>query len=98
MPAVKWSVIDPLSERVNDRFSQLLPAVNFARIVPDGLLVFFPSYHLLTSSLEFWQTPSDGAPTTIWERITRYKQPVVEPRESALFNQVNYRDPTSSEF
>jgi regulator of telomere elongation helicase 1 len=54
--------------------------------------VFFPSYHLLTSSMEFWQTPSDGAPTTIWERITRYKQPVVEPRESALFNQVNYRE------
>ncbi|GAQ79984.1 Helicase [Klebsormidium nitens] len=63
--------------------------VNFARIVPNGLLVFFPSYHLLTSCLEFWQTPAPGAATTIWERITRHKQPVVEPREAALFNQAN---------
>jgi len=31
-------------------------AVNFARIVPDGLLVFFPSYYLLNSCIEAWQT------------------------------------------
>jgi hypothetical protein len=31
-------------------------AVNFARIVPDGLLVFFPSYHLLNTCIEAWQS------------------------------------------
>eukprot|EP00897_Mesotaenium_endlicherianum_P001292 jgi/Mesen1/1190/ME001272S00367 len=32
--------------------------VNFARIVPDGLLVFFPSYHLLEACIEAWQALS----------------------------------------
>ncbi|KAG6543819.1 hypothetical protein Mapa_014659 [Marchantia paleacea] len=66
--------------------------VNFARIVPDGLLVFFPSYHLLNSCIEAWQSLPPGASvssSTIWERISKFKQPVVEPRESALFNQAN---------
>lgn len=44
--------------------------VNFARIVPDGLLVFFPSYGLLDSCVEGWKLPSSGG-TTIWERICR---------------------------
>ncbi|KAG0608502.1 hypothetical protein M758_8G111000 [Ceratodon purpureus] len=66
--------------------------VNFARIVPDGLLVFFPSYYLLNSCIEAWQTVTPGpaaTTTTVWERICRNKQPVVEPKESALFNQAN---------
>lgn len=29
--------------------------VNFARVVPHGLLVFFPSYPVLERSLEFWR-------------------------------------------
>lgn len=36
------------------------------------------------------QTPGSAATAaTVWERICRNKQPVVEPRESALFNQAN---------
>lgn len=30
--------------------------VNFARIVPDGLLVFFPSYYLLDQCISSWKT------------------------------------------
>lgn len=30
-------------------------AVNFARIVPHGILVFFPSYPVMHSCLEFWR-------------------------------------------
>ncbi|CAM6128768.1 unnamed protein product [Calypogeia fissa] len=66
--------------------------VNFARIVPDGLLVFFPSYHLLNSCIDAWQSLPPGSTvnsSSIWERICKFKQPVVEPRESALFNQAN---------
>lgn len=29
--------------------------VNFARIVPNGLLVFFPSYPVMNKCLEHWQ-------------------------------------------
>ncbi|KAL5975143.1 Regulator of telomere elongation helicase 1 [Asimina triloba] len=70
--------------------------VNFARIVPDGLLVFFPSYYLLDQCIECWknlqridhalQNPASSAnSSTIWERICKHKQPVVEPKQSALF-------------
>ncbi|MCO5548021.1 hypothetical protein L7F22_001477 [Adiantum nelumboides] len=46
--------------------------VNFARIVPDGLL-------------------NAAAPqsSTVWERICKHKQPVIEPKDSALFNHAN---------
>eukprot|EP00877_Chromochloris_zofingiensis_P002619 jgi/Chrzof1/12358/Cz06g31220.t1 len=61
--------------------------VNFARVVPDGLLVFFPAYAVLTNCIEHWKQPSaaGNAGLTIWERICRLKQPVIEPRESAHF-------------
>ncbi|KAL6076448.1 Regulator of telomere elongation helicase 1, variant 2 [Balamuthia mandrillaris] len=61
---------------------------NFSRIVPNGLLVFFPSYSVLSSCVEYWKgaraTSTDS--NSIWSRITKYKQPVMEPRESFQFN------------
>jgi Rad3-related DNA helicase len=32
--------------------------VNFARVVPDGLLVFFPAYSLLQACIDHWKTNS----------------------------------------
>lgn len=29
--------------------------VNYSRVVPDGLLVFFPSYSVMTQCIEHWQ-------------------------------------------
>ena len=34
--------------------------VNFARMVPDGLLVFFPSYGVLKNCTDFWKNTSVG--------------------------------------
>ncbi|XP_038718615.1 regulator of telomere elongation helicase 1 homolog isoform X1 [Tripterygium wilfordii] len=59
--------------------------VNFARIVPDGLLVFFPSYYLLDQAIGCWKKLGNENSTTIWERICKHKQPVIEPRQSSLF-------------
>ena len=62
--------------------------VNFARLVPDGLLVFFPSYVVLRSCVDAWKGTTGGGGAggaTIWERICRFKHPVEEPRDSALF-------------
>lgn len=63
--------------------------VNFARIVPDGLLVFFPSYYLLNLCIDYWKNVSVTSTnsSTIWERICKHKLPVVEPRQSSLFPQ-----------
>ncbi|WVZ69869.1 hypothetical protein U9M48_018591 [Paspalum notatum var. saurae] len=62
--------------------------VNFARIVPDGLLVFFPSYSMMDKCVEFWKNrnhSSSAAENTIWQRICKHKQPVIEPRQSSNF-------------
>ncbi|KAJ1284133.1 hypothetical protein BS78_03G181200 [Paspalum vaginatum] len=62
--------------------------VNFARIVPDGLLVFFPSYSMMDKCVEFWKNRShsnSAVENTIWQRICKHKQPVIEPRQSSNF-------------
>ncbi|XP_023933588.1 regulator of telomere elongation helicase 1 [Lingula anatina] len=55
--------------------------VNFARIVPNGLLLFFPSYPVMNKCLEYWQA------NRIWDRIVQYKQIFVEPRGKIEFHQ-----------
>jgi len=37
---------------------------NFARVVPDGLLVFFPAYSLLTASLDHWKASTGTGGTS----------------------------------
>jgi regulator of telomere elongation helicase 1 len=37
--------------------------VNFARVVPDGMLVIFPSYHVMNICIDRWQAA--GSPS-IW--------------------------------
>lgn len=56
---------------------------NFARIIPGGLLVFFPSYVVLQSCVEAWKA-SAGAGGSVWDRICGHKQPVIEPRVRSL--------------
>ncbi|XP_061390735.1 regulator of telomere elongation helicase 1 homolog [Musca vetustissima] len=48
--------------------------VNVARLVPDGLLVFFPSYPLLNQCVNSWQASG------VWSDISRHKPIFVEPR------------------
>ncbi|CAI5461936.1 unnamed protein product [Closterium sp. Yama58-4] len=65
--------------------------VNICRIVPGGVLVFFPSYSCMDSSIQAWQLPPagrhDSAALSVWQRIGMQKQPVVEPRDSALLGE-----------
>ncbi|XP_041359589.1 regulator of telomere elongation helicase 1-like [Gigantopelta aegis] len=56
--------------------------VNFARVVPNGLLVFFPSYPVMDKCVEFWKDKN------IWNRITQYKAILVEPKGKVAFNNV----------
>ncbi|KHN32605.1 regulator of telomere elongation helicase 1 homolog [Glycine soja] len=58
--------------------------VNLARIVPDGLLVFFPSYYLLDQIIACWKSSNENS-TSIWDRICKHKKPVIEPRDSSSF-------------
>ncbi|XP_054433526.1 regulator of telomere elongation helicase 1 [Pteronotus mesoamericanus] len=56
--------------------------VNLARVVPHGLLVFFPSYPVLERSLEFWRA-RDFA-----RKLEALKPLFVEPRSKGSFAEV----------
>ncbi|EGZ25466.1 hypothetical protein PHYSODRAFT_485995 [Phytophthora sojae] len=63
--------------------------VNFTRLVPHGLLVFFPSYSILEESIDKWKRPAAGeSALSIWDRIVQQKQTFVEPRGRADFKAV----------
>jgi regulator of telomere elongation helicase 1 len=55
---------------------------NIIRVIPDGLLVFFPSYSIMNTALTFWQNDRGGA---IWTSLRACKELIVEPRAAAQF-------------
>ncbi|XP_078144359.1 regulator of telomere elongation helicase 1 isoform X1 [Centroberyx gerrardi] len=56
--------------------------VNLSRVVPDGLLVFFPSYPLMDKTLEFWRANGHA------DRIENMKPMFVEPKGKGTFTEV----------
>lgn len=56
--------------------------VNFSRVVPHGLLVFFPSFPLMEKTLEFWRANGHT------DRIENMKPMFVEPKGKGTFNEV----------
>ncbi|KAA8490889.1 Regulator of telomere elongation helicase 1 [Porphyridium purpureum] len=68
--------------------------VNFASSVPDGILVFFPSYAVMNNNIEYWKTfCGNGRPQsagqrdldTIWQQLDKKKPLVVEPKNPEEF-------------
>eukprot|EP00803_Ostreobium_quekettii_P006236 evm.model.scf_209.9 EVM.evm.TU.scf_209.9 scf_209:54383-63697(-) len=72
------------SPQVKDDLGNAL--VNFGRIVPGGVLVFFSSYWMMESFIDRWKSSRKGG-NSVWEGILRHKHIVVEPKESAQFQQ-----------
>jgi regulator of telomere elongation helicase 1 len=58
--------------------------VNFCRIVPNGVLVFFPSYGVMRACIGTWQGGDPGK--TVWDRIRQYKAAVIEPQDKHEFS------------
>lgn len=58
--------------------------VNVARISPAGMLVFFPSYNMMEECIATWEQATENSASPIWAQMCRYKQPVIEPRESKM--------------
>lgn len=56
--------------------------LSFSRVIPDGLLVFFPSYPIMAKCQEMWQ--SEG----IWSSINNIKPIFVEPQRKDTFNTI----------
>ncbi|XP_041060886.1 regulator of telomere elongation helicase 1 isoform X2 [Carcharodon carcharias] len=77
-----------LSSAYNQRFSPEYMSslgktmVNLSRVVPNGLLVFFPSYPIMDKSLEFWKEQG------ISNRIEEIKPIFVEVKGKGTFTEV----------
>ncbi|XP_072096477.1 regulator of telomere elongation helicase 1 isoform X2 [Mobula birostris] len=77
-----------LSSAYNKRFSPEYMSslgktmINLCRVVPNGLLVFFPSYPVMEKSLEFWK--EEG----ISNKIDEIKPIFVEVKGKGLFTEV----------
>uniref|UniRef100_A0A8C8JSW9 Regulator of telomere elongation helicase 1 n=1 Tax=Oncorhynchus tshawytscha TaxID=74940 RepID=A0A8C8JSW9_ONCTS len=63
-------------------FLLFLSAVNLGRVVPHGLLVFFPSYPVMDKTLEFWRANGHA------DRIENIKPMFVEPRGKGTFTEI----------
>ena len=59
--------------------------VNFCRVVPKGILVFFPSYGVMQSCVAAWQQVPTQTGKCVWDRIQQFKTPVVEPQDKPSF-------------
>lgn len=56
--------------------------INISRIVPAGVLVFFPSYSVLIACVEMWTKLTFETTTTIWDSINANKTIFLEPKFS----------------
>lgn len=59
--------------------------VNFCRVIPKGILVFFPSYGVMQSCVTAWQQVRGQNGKCVWDRIQQFKTPVVEPQDKPSF-------------
>jgi regulator of telomere elongation helicase 1 len=62
--------------------------IAISEVVPDGMLVFFPSYRAMDSCVTFWKSVGlgdHGQKPSIYEHILQRKRIVIEPRDSADF-------------
>ena len=59
-----------------------MSVISLIKMVPAGVLVFFPSYSLLESTREFWINCG------IWSQIDQIKRIMVEPRRKEALGQV----------
>jgi DNA repair helicase Rad3 len=58
------------------------------KIVPDGILVFFPSYAVMEQCLAAWRLKDSEGQPSIYERISHLKQPVTEPRNKGELGRI----------
>uniref|UniRef100_A0AAX7VKW7 Regulator of telomere elongation helicase 1 homolog n=1 Tax=Astatotilapia calliptera TaxID=8154 RepID=A0AAX7VKW7_ASTCA len=75
----------PLSSAFDRRFvpENMASLANLSRLVPHGLLVFFPSFPSMEKTLEFWRATGHA------NRIEKLKPMFVEPTEKGTFNEVS---------
>ncbi|XP_053678569.1 regulator of telomere elongation helicase 1 homolog [Anopheles nili] len=78
----KFELNSSYSTRNNPQYIASLgrTVLSLSPIIPGGMLVFFPSYHVMNKCVEDWQTGG------IWAQINRVKPVFTEPRTKASFS------------
>ncbi|KAL3265782.1 hypothetical protein HHI36_009980 [Cryptolaemus montrouzieri] len=68
--------------RGNENYMRSLGStiMNITRLIPNGLLIFFPSYPILNSCMNYWQKQG------IWSNICQFKPIYTEPRDKVSFS------------
>ncbi|KAH7018140.1 DEAD-2 domain-containing protein [Microdochium trichocladiopsis] len=61
-----------------------LAILNICTIVPDGVVVFFPSYGYLDEVVAAWSNRGPGEPKSIWERLQAKKEVFSEPKGGSI--------------
>ncbi|KAI9723784.1 MAG: hypothetical protein M1812_001084 [Candelaria pacifica] len=56
--------------------------LNLSMVIPDGIVVFFPSYSYLDQIVQRWQKTT-GTTQTLWERLSQRKEVLMESKESS---------------
>ena len=56
--------------------------LNVSRVVPDGVVVFFPSYAYLEYVVDRWQRKPLSEPNSIWDRLSDVKSTFLERKET----------------
>ncbi|KAK9376095.1 helicase C-terminal domain-containing protein [Lipomyces chichibuensis] len=56
---------------------------NLMFVIPDGMVVFFPSYKYMEEVCLCWKKKSPNASMTLWDQINKRKTIFQEPRDSA---------------
>ena len=73
---------------VEYRASLGMAIVNLVRNVPDGVLVFFPSYVAMCGALESWKTAIQGNALTVYAMLSAIKPVFEEPRDTSESSKV----------
>lgn len=61
--------------------------INFSRVIPNGILVFFASYGLMFRCLDVWASAT-GREKTILERLEEIKRTFKEPKNTTLMKTI----------
>jgi hypothetical protein len=58
--------------------------VKLSSVVPDGVLVFFPSYFVMNSVINNWKQIKMSSGSSIYQELEKKKKVFIEPKESSM--------------
>ncbi|KTW27717.1 hypothetical protein T552_02157 [Pneumocystis carinii B80] len=82
-PSRKEFIFNYEKRNNNDMLNELgSTLINLCRVIPDGVICFFPSYDYLENIIKKWTIKQEGAKFSIWERLEQKKRIFKEERFS----------------